>query len=156
VHLRLRAVDASGYGQVALAARGRLYDQAARCRQQESAIEPLKRARAPSIADRARRKGFARDSAAGHIHSRQPHAAGPAHRQPGVLRVRSPERDHLSAQRIAIDFYLAFNMFRFAGIIHGIKGRAKRGTAASNNAKDLIDALPIFAKSAWDLASARV
>jgi aminoglycoside phosphotransferase (APT) family kinase protein len=55
-----------------------------------------------------------------------------------------------------LDFYLAFNMFRFAGIIHGIKGRAKRGTAASNNAKDLIDALPIFAKSAWDLASARL
>ena len=54
-----------------------------------------------------------------------------------------------------LDFYLAFNMFRFAGIIHGIKGRAKRGTAASDNAKDLIDALPIFAKSAWDLASAR-
>jgi aminoglycoside phosphotransferase (APT) family kinase protein len=53
-----------------------------------------------------------------------------------------------------LDFYIAFNMFRFAGIIHGIKGRAIRGTAASANAKDLIEALPIFAKSAWDLASA--
>jgi aminoglycoside phosphotransferase (APT) family kinase protein len=52
-----------------------------------------------------------------------------------------------------LDFYIAFNMFRFAGIIHGIKGRAIRGTAASANAKDLIEALPIFAKSAWDLAS---
>jgi aminoglycoside phosphotransferase (APT) family kinase protein len=53
-----------------------------------------------------------------------------------------------------LDFYIAFNMFRFAGIIHGIKGRAIRGTAASANAKDLIEALPIFAKSAWDLARA--
>ena len=53
-----------------------------------------------------------------------------------------------------LDFYLAFNMFRFAGIIHGIKGRALRGTAASANSKDLIEALPIFAKSAWDLAGA--
>jgi aminoglycoside phosphotransferase (APT) family kinase protein len=53
-----------------------------------------------------------------------------------------------------LDFYLAFNMFRFAGIIHGIKGRAIRGTAASANAKDLIAAFPIFAKSAWNLASA--
>jgi aminoglycoside phosphotransferase (APT) family kinase protein len=53
-----------------------------------------------------------------------------------------------------LDFYIAFNMFRFAGILHGIKGRAIRGTAASANAKDLIEALPIFAKSAWDLASA--
>jgi len=53
-----------------------------------------------------------------------------------------------------LDFYIAFNMFRFAGIIHGIKGRAIRGTAASANAEDLIEALPIFAKSAWNLASA--
>ena len=31
-----------------------------------------------------------------------------------------------------LDFYVAFNMFRFAAILHGIKGRALRGTAASS------------------------
>jgi aminoglycoside phosphotransferase (APT) family kinase protein len=29
-----------------------------------------------------------------------------------------------------LDFYLAFNLFRLAGILHGIKGRLARGTAA--------------------------
>src|SRR3954465_7671639 len=33
-----------------------------------------------------------------------------------------------------LDFYLAFNFFRFAGIAHGIKGRLARGTASSANA----------------------
>jgi aminoglycoside phosphotransferase (APT) family kinase protein len=50
-----------------------------------------------------------------------------------------------------LDFYIAFNMFRFAAIIHGIKGRAIRGTAASANAKDMIAVLPIFAETAWKL-----
>jgi aminoglycoside phosphotransferase (APT) family kinase protein len=54
-----------------------------------------------------------------------------------------------------LDFYLSFSMFRFAGIIHGIKGRAKRGTAASDDAKHLIHALPIVAEAARDLASGR-
>jgi aminoglycoside phosphotransferase (APT) family kinase protein len=49
-----------------------------------------------------------------------------------------------------LDFYIAFNLFRFAGIIHGIKGRALRGTAASSSAQELIDALPFFARSAWE------
>lgn len=53
-----------------------------------------------------------------------------------------------------LDFYIAFNMFRFAAIIHGIKGRAIRGTAASANAKDMIALLPVFAESAWRLAQA--
>jgi aminoglycoside phosphotransferase (APT) family kinase protein len=51
-----------------------------------------------------------------------------------------------------LDFYIAFNMFRFAAIIHGIKGRSIRGTAASANAKDMIAVLPVFAESAWKLA----
>jgi aminoglycoside phosphotransferase (APT) family kinase protein len=33
-----------------------------------------------------------------------------------------------------LDFYVAFNMFRFAAILHGIKGRAARGTASSAEA----------------------
>jgi aminoglycoside phosphotransferase (APT) family kinase protein len=51
-----------------------------------------------------------------------------------------------------LDFYIAFNMFRFAAIIHGIKGRSIRGTAASVNAKDMIAVLPVFAQGAWKLA----
>ena len=41
-----------------------------------------------------------------------------------------------------LNFYLAFNMFRFAAIIHGIKARAARGTAASAHALNLVAALP--------------
>lgn len=33
------------------------------------------------------------------------------------------------------DFYVAFNMFRFAAILHGIRGRVINGTAAARNAQ---------------------
>ena len=36
--------------------------------------------------------------------------------------------------REALDFYIAFNMFRLAGILHGILGRVKRGTASNPHA----------------------
>src|SRR5262249_7866890 len=48
-----------------------------------------------------------------------------------------------------LDFYLAFNMFRFAAIIHGIKGRIARGTAASPHAASLVAILPELAALAW-------
>jgi aminoglycoside phosphotransferase (APT) family kinase protein len=54
-----------------------------------------------------------------------------------------------------LNFYVAFNLFRFAGIIHGIKGRMLRGTAASVNAKELIATLPFYARSAWEAAQGR-
>jgi hypothetical protein len=41
------------------------------------------------------------------------------------------------------------------GIIHGIKGRVLRGTAASVNAKELITTLPFYARSAWEAAQGR-
>jgi aminoglycoside phosphotransferase (APT) family kinase protein len=44
-----------------------------------------------------------------------------------------------------LDFYLAYNMFRFAAIIHGIKGRMVRGTAASPHAASLVAILPELA-----------
>jgi aminoglycoside phosphotransferase (APT) family kinase protein len=40
--------------------------------------------------------------------------------------------------RVAIpdfDFYVAFNMFRLAAILHGIRGRSLRGTAANTDAQ---------------------
>jgi hypothetical protein len=51
-----------------------------------------------------------------------------------------------------LDFYLAFNLFRFAAIIHGIKGRAARGTAASPHAAALIADLPKIAELGWQQA----
>lgn len=41
----------------------------------------------------------------------------------------------------AYDFYIAFNLFRLAAILHGIKGRLLRWTAASQNARNRVSAL---------------
>jgi aminoglycoside phosphotransferase (APT) family kinase protein len=57
-----------------------------------------------------------------------------------------------------LDFYIAFNMFRLAAILHGIKGRIARGTAASANAAKMVEALEPLADLAWkqaELAGAR-
>jgi aminoglycoside phosphotransferase (APT) family kinase protein len=51
-----------------------------------------------------------------------------------------------------LNFYLAFNLFRFAGILHGIQGRVLRGTAASSSAKELSSSFPLFARTGWDAA----
>lgn len=48
-----------------------------------------------------------------------------------------------------LEFYLAFNMFRFAAILHGIKGRIARGTAASAHARSLADNVEPLARLAW-------
>jgi aminoglycoside phosphotransferase (APT) family kinase protein len=52
-----------------------------------------------------------------------------------------------------LDFYVAFNMFRFAAIIHGIKGRMLRGSAASPHAAELVKSLPMIAELAWQQAA---
>jgi aminoglycoside phosphotransferase (APT) family kinase protein len=49
-------------------------------------------------------------------------------------------------------FYLAFNFFRLAAILHGIKGRVVRGTAASAQAEQRAAAFPQLARIAWELA----
>lgn len=51
-----------------------------------------------------------------------------------------------------LSFYLAFNMFRFAAIIHGIKGRMARGTASSPEAASLVATLPELAGLARAMA----
>jgi len=48
-----------------------------------------------------------------------------------------------------LNFYMAFNMFRFAAILHGIKGRIVRGTAASLHARSMTDNLEPLAQLAW-------
>ena len=50
------------------------------------------------------------------------------------------------------DFFLAFSFFRLAAIIHGIKGRLARGTAASAEAADRVSAFPELAELAWEQA----
>ena len=44
-----------------------------------------------------------------------------------------------------LDFYLAYNLFRLAAIIHGIKGRAVRGNASSRSAVETAEMLPAVA-----------
>ncbi len=48
-----------------------------------------------------------------------------------------------------LNFYLAFNMFRFAAILHGIKGRIARGSAASPHAQSMADNLAPLAALGW-------
>lgn len=51
-----------------------------------------------------------------------------------------------------LDFYVAFNMFRLAAIVHGIKGRVVRGTAASAHALETSKRLEPMAAAAWSMA----
>src|SRR3954463_13146737 len=51
-----------------------------------------------------------------------------------------------------IDFYMAFNMFRLAAIVHGIKGRLARGTASSPHADGRAASLEGLAELAWSQA----
>ena len=48
-----------------------------------------------------------------------------------------------------LEFYLAFAMFRLAGIFHGIAGRVARGTAVSEKARDYARHVTTIANCAW-------
>ncbi len=48
-----------------------------------------------------------------------------------------------------LDFYVAFNMFRLAAILHGIRGRIARGNASSEHAVKTAAALEPLADLAW-------
>jgi aminoglycoside phosphotransferase (APT) family kinase protein len=50
------------------------------------------------------------------------------------------------------DFYIAFNIFRVAAILHGIKGRIARGNAASAQAAERSAGMPRLAELAWQQA----
>ncbi|HUP91246.1 MAG TPA: phosphotransferase, partial [Solimonas sp.] len=47
------------------------------------------------------------------------------------------------------DFYVAYNLFRLAGILQGIAGRVKEGTAASPQAKAMGAAVRPLSELAW-------
>lgn len=48
-----------------------------------------------------------------------------------------------------LNFYIAFCMFRLAGIMHGIRGRVARGTAVSARARDYANQVESLAELAW-------
>lgn len=52
-----------------------------------------------------------------------------------------------------LDYYISFNMFRFAAILHGIKGRVARGTAASADGEVMGERFARVATIAWEQAS---
>jgi aminoglycoside phosphotransferase (APT) family kinase protein len=51
-----------------------------------------------------------------------------------------------------LDYYVAFNLFRYGSILHGIRARLARGTAASSQAEDTIAVLPEIARLGLTLA----
>ncbi len=57
--------------------------------------------------------------------------------------------DEVSAN---MDFYVAYNMFRLAAIVHGIRARVARGTAASAHARAMSATVEPLAALAWEQA----
>jgi aminoglycoside phosphotransferase (APT) family kinase protein len=51
-----------------------------------------------------------------------------------------------------LEFYVAFNLFRFAAILHGIRGRVLRGNAVSERARDYARHVEAVAQFAWHTA----
>jgi aminoglycoside phosphotransferase (APT) family kinase protein len=53
-----------------------------------------------------------------------------------------------------LDWYFAYNLFRLAGIVQGIKKRLNDGTASHANAAEIAAKVPTLAKAAWSFAQA--
>lgn len=53
-----------------------------------------------------------------------------------------------------LDFYIAFNMFRFSAILHGIRGRVARGTASSADAQAMGERYQRVAELGWQQVEA--
>ena len=52
----------------------------------------------------------------------------------------------------ALDWYFAYNLFRLVGILQGIAGRVRDGTAASPQALEMAARAPLLAEAAWRFA----
>lgn len=48
-----------------------------------------------------------------------------------------------------LNFYLAFSLFRYAGILHGIRGRVLSGTATSSRAREYASHVEVIAELGW-------
>jgi len=70
------------------------------------------------------------------------------------------ERDYIAcycerrgiSEIVGLDYYVAFCMFRLAGIFHGIRGRVERGTAVSPQARKYAAEVESMAELAWQQA----
>ena len=51
-----------------------------------------------------------------------------------------------------LDWYFAYNLFRLAGIVQGIKKRVRDGTASHANAEEMAKRVPMLAQAAWRFA----
>jgi aminoglycoside phosphotransferase (APT) family kinase protein len=51
-----------------------------------------------------------------------------------------------------LDWYFAYNLFRLAGIVQGIKKRVIDGTASNAKAAEMAKRVPMLASAAWDFA----
>ena len=51
-----------------------------------------------------------------------------------------------------LDWYFAYNLFRLAGIVQGIKKRVIDGTASHANAQEMAKRVPMLASAAWSFA----
>jgi aminoglycoside phosphotransferase (APT) family kinase protein len=51
-----------------------------------------------------------------------------------------------------LDWYFAYNLFRLAGIVQGIKKRVLDGTASHAQAAEMAKRVPMLAAAAWDFA----
>jgi len=51
-----------------------------------------------------------------------------------------------------LNWYFAYNIFRLAGIIQGIVGRVRDGTANSPQAAAMAERVPLLAKAGWSFA----
>src|SRR5690242_18622190 len=51
-----------------------------------------------------------------------------------------------------LDWYFAYNLFRLAGIVQGIKKRVIDGTASHAQAEEMAKRVPMLAKAAWGFA----
>jgi aminoglycoside phosphotransferase (APT) family kinase protein len=51
-----------------------------------------------------------------------------------------------------LDWYFAYNLFRLAGIVQGIKKRVIDGTASHANAAEMAKRVPMLADAAWNFA----
>jgi len=64
---------------------------------------------------------------------------------------RYSERSGVPVAR-RLDWYFAYNLFRLAGIVQGIKKRVLDGTASHAQAAEMAKRVPTLAAAAWDFA----
>jgi aminoglycoside phosphotransferase (APT) family kinase protein len=64
---------------------------------------------------------------------------------------RYSERAHVPVAD-KLDWYFAYNLFRLAGIVQGIKKRVIDGTASHAHAAEMAQRVPMLAQAAWSFA----